>query len=126
MMIFYAACAATIIGAALYLILSRNLMRMLLGFSLLATGVNQLLFLAGGVSSRQPPIVADGATVLGEAADPLAQALILTAIVIGFAVTIVLATLVLRAWRATGSLDVRTANGDAGHDVPAAPDSIDA
>ena len=61
MMIFYAACAATIIGAALYLILSRNLMRMLLGFSLLATGVNQLLFLAGGVSSRQPPIVADGA-----------------------------------------------------------------
>ena len=123
MTLLYAICAVVIIGAAIYLILSRNLMRMLLGFSLLATGVNQMLFLAGGVSNRQPPIIRAGAETLGDAADPLAQALILTAIVIGFAVIMVLATLVLRAWRATGSLDARNDTGSHPADALDSPDA---
>lgn len=107
MTILYAAAAAIIMGAALYMMLSRNLVRILLGLALLSTGVNLMLFVAGGIGSRQPPLIPDEAQALGESADPLAQALILTAIVIGFALTVVLAALVVRAWREQGSIDSR-------------------
>ncbi len=107
MTIFYAFCAAAIMACALHMVLSRNLVRTMLGLALLSTGVNLALFIGGGFSSDQPPIIAAGASALGISADPLVQALILTAIVIGFALTIVLAAIVLRAWRATGSVDAR-------------------
>jgi len=73
----------------------------------MATGVNLLLFVAGGRGGRQPPLIPEGAQVLGPSAEPLVQALVLTAIVIGFALTVVLATIILRGWRATRSLDAR-------------------
>jgi len=107
MTILYAAVGAAIVGCAIFMILSRNLVRMLLGLSLLATGVNLLLFLAGRIRSQQPPIIADGETTLGPAADPLIQALILTAIVIGFALTVVLGMLILRTWRGEATVDAR-------------------
>ncbi|MBB5985434.1 sodium:proton antiporter [Sphingobium lignivorans] len=107
MTVLYAIAGAGILGCALYMVLSRNLVRMLLGLSLLATGVNLLLFLTGRLASRQPPIVRDGEKVLGDAADPIAQAMILTAIVIGFALTVMFAVLVLRAWRSVRSVDAR-------------------
>lgn len=107
MTILYALTGAGIIGCSIFMILSRNMVRMLLGLSLLATGTNLLLFLAGRIRSQQPPIIQDGATKLGEAADPLVQALILTAIVIGFALTIVLGILILRTWRGEETVDAR-------------------
>ncbi|MCW2335940.1 multicomponent Na+:H+ antiporter subunit C [Sphingobium sp. B2D3A] len=107
MTLLYGAVGAGIIACALYMILSRNLVKMLLGFSMLATGVNILIFLAGRIQSRQPPIVGEGQRALGESADPITQALILTAIVIGFALTVMLAVLVLRAWRHSHSIDAR-------------------
>lgn len=107
MSLFYALCAAVIIGCAVHMILSRNLMRSLLGLALISTGVNLALFTAGGILTRQPPIIKAGQTGLGDAADPLAQALVLTAIVIGFALTLALAAIVIRAWRTTGTLDAR-------------------
>ncbi len=103
----YALVGSAIVGCAIFMILSRNLVRMLLGLSLLATGTNLLLFTAGRINSDQPPIISPGARVLGETADPMIQALILTAIVIGFALTVVLAVLVLRAWRTQASIDAR-------------------
>lgn len=107
MTVFYAFCAAIIMACSIHMVLSRNLLRTLLGLALLSTGLNLALFIAGGFNSRQPPIIASGTKVLGVAADPFIQALILTAIVIGFALTLVLAAIVLRIWRATGSLDAR-------------------
>lgn len=107
MTLLYALVGVGILGCSLYMILSRNLVRMLLGFSLLATGANLLLFLAGRLGSPQPPIIEQGARALGGAADPLIQALILTAIVIGFALTVVLGALVLRAWRSGRTIDAR-------------------
>jgi multicomponent Na+:H+ antiporter subunit C len=103
----YAFVGSAIMACALYMILSRNLVRMLLGFSLLATGLNMLLFLTGRIGSSQPPIIGESERALGESADPIAQALILTAIVIGFALTVMLAVLVLRAWRHAHSVDAR-------------------
>jgi multicomponent Na+:H+ antiporter subunit C len=106
--ILYAFVGAGIVACALFMILSRNLVRVLLGLSLLATGANLLLSLVGNVRSERPPIIEEGQQTLNAtAADPLAQALVLTAIVIGFALTVVLAVLVLRAWRAERTVDSR-------------------
>ena len=107
MTLLYAFVGSGIVACALYMILSRNFVKMLLGFSMLATGVNVLLFLAGRIGSRQPPIIGEGEKALGESADPITQAMILTAIVIGFALTVMLAALVLRAWRSAQSVDSR-------------------
>jgi multicomponent Na+:H+ antiporter subunit C len=90
--------AAVLFGAGLYLALSRNVLRLVFGLSMLTTSVNLALFQAGRIRSAQPPLIAEGADRLGESADPVPQALVLTAIVIGFALTVVLVALALRAW----------------------------
>ncbi len=104
MTVVYAFVAAGLFGCGVYMVLSRHIMRVILGLSLLTTAVNLVLFLAGRIRSAQPPLIREGAERLGESADPLPQALILTAIVIGFALTVVLAALALRAYRAHGTL----------------------
>ena len=100
----YAFVAAGLFGCGLYMVLSRHLVRVLLGLSLLSTAVNLMVFQAGRIQSVQPPLIPEGAARLHDAADPLPQALVLTAIVIGFALSVILASLVLRAWRGHGTL----------------------
>jgi multicomponent Na+:H+ antiporter subunit C len=104
MTVLYAFVAAGLFGCGMYMILSRHLMRVLLGLSLLGTAVNLVVFQTGRIRSAQPPLIREGAERLRDSADPLPQALILTAIVIGFALSVILAALVLRAWRAHGAL----------------------
>ncbi|MET0398904.1 MAG: sodium:proton antiporter [Longimicrobiaceae bacterium] len=104
MSVLYAFVAAGLFGCGLYMVLSRNLVRMLLGLSLLTSAVNLVLFQAGRIRSAQPPLIAEGAGRLHDSADPLPQALVLTAIVIGFALSVVLASLALRAYRGHGTL----------------------
>ena len=90
-------------AAAIYLILSRALVRMLLGIVLLGNAVNLLIFVGGRLTRATPRIVPRGvAAPLGDIANPLPQALILTAIVISFAM---FAFLVVLAFRAYESLD---------------------
>jgi len=89
-----------IFAAAVYLILSRALIRVLLGIVLLGNGVNLLIFVAGRLTTAVPPIVPQGAAApAGVFANPLPQALILTAIVIGFAMFAFLVVLALRAYQ---------------------------
>ena len=104
MSVLYAFVAAALFGCGLHMVLSRHVVRMVLGLSLLTTAVNLVLFQAGRIRSAQPPLIREGAERLGESADPLPQALVLTAIVIGFALTVILAALALRAWRGHGTL----------------------
>lgn len=104
MTVLYAFVAAGLFGCGLYMILSRHWLRMVLGLSLLGTATNLIVFLAGRLRSMQPPLIREGSERLRDSADPLPQALILTAIVIGFALSVILAALVLRAWRAHGTL----------------------
>lgn len=88
---------------AVYLLLSRSLIRMLLGLTLLGNAVNLLIFVGGRLTRAVPPIVPDGAELpLAGAANPLPQALILTAIVIGFAM---FAFLLVLAYRAYATMD---------------------
>jgi multicomponent Na+:H+ antiporter subunit C len=66
------------------------MIRIILGFVLLTHSVNLLIIAAGGVARRDAPFIG---TDTSQAADPLPQAFVLTAIVIAFAITVVLATL---------------------------------
>src|SRR5690606_33219415 len=71
-------------GAAAYLLMSRNVLRMVLGLLLLGNAANLTIFIAGRLGSSLPPLIADGQTTIAVSANPLPQALILTAIVISF------------------------------------------
>ncbi len=88
------------VAVASWLMLSRALVRVLLGIVVLGNGVNLLIFTAGRLTRATPPIVPAGETVpAGVIANPLPQALILTAIVIGFALFAFFAVLVFRAYQ---------------------------
>jgi len=74
-------------AAGVYMILRRSLFKLVLGLVLLSHGANLLIFMGGRLVRAQPPIVPVGKEQLvAPAADPLPQALILTAIVISFGV----------------------------------------
>jgi len=95
-----AALSGVFLTAAIYLLLSRALIRMLLGLVLLGNAVNLLILVAGRLGRIVPPIALDGAKApLAGAANPLPQALILTAIVIGFAMFAFLLVLAYRAYQ---------------------------
>ena len=104
MNVLYAFVAAGLVGCSVYMILSRNIVRMVLGLSLMTTSVNLVLFQTGRNRSAQPPLIPRGAERLAGAADPAPQAMILTAIVIGLALTVMLTVLVLRAYRGHGTV----------------------
>lgn len=82
------ACAIGVMYAvAVFLLLRRRLAQLVIGVGLLSNATNLLIFTVGGLERARPPIVPEGAEVpMRAVADPLPQALILTAIVIGFGV----------------------------------------
>ena len=94
-----AALAGVLFAAATYLMLSRALIRMLLGLSMLGNAVNLVIFVSGRLTRAVPPIVLEGNTMPIDGANPLPQALILTAIVIGFAMFCFLLVLAYRAYQ---------------------------
>ncbi len=91
-------------SAAVYLMLSKFTIRILLGVVLFGNAVNLLLFTAGRITREVPPIIPAGADVLGmDTANPLPQALILTAIVISFSFFAFLLVLTYRAFQELGT-----------------------
>jgi len=99
-------------ASAFYLLLRRGVVRVVLGVALLSQAVNLLIFTAGGLREGAVPFIAEGEKVLGPAsADPLPQALILTAIVISFGVLAFTLAMVHRADQATGTDDVDDLKG---------------
>jgi multisubunit Na+/H+ antiporter MnhC subunit len=91
-------------AAGIYLMLRRRLAQLIIGLGLLSNGTNLLIFTAGGLTRAHPPVVAAGATVLAPPyADPVPQALVLTAIVISFATTALLLVVLLAARGLTGT-----------------------
>ncbi|WP_404405571.1 Na+/H+ antiporter subunit C [Pelagibacterium halotolerans] len=92
---------ALFFAVSLYLLLSKSVIRMLLGISILGNAVNLLIFTTGRLTREVPPIVPEGAYApLADSANPLPQALILTAIVIGFSLFAFLLVLGYRAYQA--------------------------
>ena len=83
--------------AGVYLLLRARSFDVILGMTLLSYATNLLIFSAGGLVTGKPPVLRDGvAPTLANYTDPLPQALVLTAIVIAFAMTAVAVTLAMR------------------------------
>jgi multicomponent Na+:H+ antiporter subunit C len=111
--------AGIMVAAAVYLILDRNLIRFIFGLVLAGNAINLLIFTAGRLASRRPPLIPDKMTVGPEFfANALPQALILTAIVIGFALLSFVFILFYRAYQALGTVETEfmRATGDDGDD----------
>lgn len=91
---------AFLVAVGTFLILSRALIRVIVGVSVLGYGANLGILVASfDPANTQPPLL----NVDGPYADPLPQALILTAIVIGFGTTALLLVLGVRAYQVTGT-----------------------
>jgi multicomponent Na+:H+ antiporter subunit C len=96
-----------LVACGVYLMLRRSLVKFLFGIVLLGHAANLSVFTVGGLRRGESAVVPVGETVLEPGhADPLPQALVLTAIVIGFAVVSFLAVLIRRAQEAIGTGDV--------------------
>jgi multicomponent Na+:H+ antiporter subunit C len=98
--------SGVMVTASVYLMLSRNLVRFIFGLVLASNAVNLILFAGGRFIATQPPLIPHGALQLeSQVANSLPQALILTAIVIGFALLSFIFILFLRAYLALGTVD---------------------
>lgn len=91
-------------GTGVYLLLRARTFDVVMGLTLLSYAVNVTIFLTGRVTVAKPPIIDPTvASPLADYADPLPQALVLTAIVISFAMTALLLVIALVARAATGT-----------------------
>jgi len=89
-----------LVSVATYLILSRNLIRVILGTSLLSHAAHLLLMTMGGLKTGSVPLLSEAGNTY---VDALPQALILTSIVISFAVTSFFLVLVYRSYQESRS-----------------------
>ena len=101
MSIWAFALIAVLFAVGAYLLMERSLARVALGVGVIGNGVNVLIIASGRDSGEAPIIGREGVLT-----DPLPQALVLTAIVIGFALLTFLMTLAWRNWTITGNDEV--------------------
>lgn len=92
-----------------YLILSRRLLRIVLGASLISHAVNLLIITSGGLKTGAAPLLSENTK---EFVDAIPQALVLTAIVINFAVTALVLVLSYRAYQSHGTDDMEQLRGE--------------
>lgn len=108
MELILAIAAGVLYGAGFYMMLRRRLAQLIIGLGLLGNGTNLLVFTAGGLTRAHAPIASStsGETLSRPFADPVPQALVLTAIVIGFGVLAFSLVLAHRVHTTTGSDDI--------------------
>ena len=92
--------------AGIYMMLRRSILKFIIGLIFLSNATNLLVFISTGISAGQPAFV-DGETVsANHLSDPLPQALVLTAIVIGFGIVVYTMTLKYKFFETTGTDDL--------------------
>ena len=104
-----ASAVGVLTAAGVYLVLRGQSFPVIIGLAFLSYAVNLFLFSMGRLTINHPPIIDPNAPGY---ADPLPQALVLTAIVISFGMTALSVVLALRGFLETGSDDVRAASLD--------------
>jgi multicomponent Na+:H+ antiporter subunit C len=99
--------AGVLFAAGIYMVLRRSLVKILIGLLLLGYAVNLLLFNSAPLVAARPPLVAAGSSLPPQVyADPVPQALILTAIVISFGLTAFAVVLIRQVYLVTGEDDL--------------------
>ncbi|KUL31658.1 Na+/H+ antiporter subunit C [Chlorobium limicola] len=107
MTLLLAIVTGSLYAAGIFLILRRNMVKVIFGLILLGHAANLLIFTVGRLTKGIPAFVPEGSDMLtGRFADPLPQALILTAIVIGFGVQAFTIVLFKRTWLTLGTEDL--------------------
>lgn len=102
MELIYALAIGLLTGSGVWLILRPRTFQVIIGLALLSYAVNLFIFGIGHLISGKPPIL-DAASVVGLYADPVPQALVLTAIVISFATTALFLVVLLASRGLTGT-----------------------
>jgi multicomponent K+:H+ antiporter subunit C len=90
-------------GSGVWLLLRPRTYQVIIGLSLCSYAVNLFIFSMGRLRSGAPPVLASAAGSLADYADPVPQALVLTAIVIGFATTALFLVVLLASRGLTGT-----------------------
>ncbi|MFO1445357.1 Na(+)/H(+) antiporter subunit C [Bacillus sp. Bva_UNVM-123] len=98
---------------ATYLMLSKSILRIIIGTGLLSHGAHLLLLTMGGLKRGAPPLLGEEASAY---TDPIPQALILTAIVISFGVTAFFLVLAYRSYQELGTDNLERLRGNEGND----------
>lgn len=105
-------------ASGVYLILRRSLVKLLLGIMLLGNGANILIFVLGKITKESPPVIEESYKVFQNIyADPIPQALILTAIVISFGLTSFAIVLLKRVYALVNSDDLDDLNTPEEEDI---------
>jgi multicomponent Na+:H+ antiporter subunit C len=108
MEIILAVVVGVLYAGGLYLMMRRSLVKLIIGLALLGHAANLLIFTIGRLNHNVPPIIPAGAEQMtGSFSDPLPQALILTAIVIGFGVQAFALVLLKRVYQTLGTDDLK-------------------
>lgn len=102
MELILAAAIGVLTASGVWLVLRPRTFQVIIGLTLLSYGVNLFIFSIGGLRIGAEPVLKGAAGSLADYADPLPQALVLTAIVISFATTALLLVVVLAARGLTG------------------------
>lgn len=98
-------------AAGLYMILRRSLVKLIIGLIIISNGANLLIFLLGRITKGHPPVIAENDNILSAVyADPIPQALILTAIVISFGLQSFAIVLIKRAHKVVKTDDIDEMN----------------
>jgi len=106
MELILAVVSGILFAASFYLLLRRNLLRFIIGIIILGNAVNLLIFTMGRLTRAVPPVIPKGQKVIeGAYANPLPQALILTAIVISFGLLAFTLVLVYRNYMVSQTID---------------------
>ncbi len=97
-MIYYVAAISLILIGIYAVLVKKNMIKIVLGLTLIDSGVNILLVSLGYVKDKTAPIFSNPTLTAGDMVDPVPQALVLTAIVIGVAVTALALSIVIRIY----------------------------
>ena len=102
-------------ASGLFMIMRRSIVKLIMGLALLSYATNLLIFTVGGLTRAAPPLIEPGAAEpVTPFADPVPQALILTAIVIGFGVLAFAVVLIEQTHRSVGTDDSNNLRGTEG------------
>jgi len=105
--------AGVLVTCAVYLILSKSILRIIIGTGLLSHAAHLLVMVMGGLKTGDAPVIKDGVSAY---TDPLPQALVLTAIVISFGVTAFFLVLAYRAYQELGTDNIEEMKGNDSYD----------
>lgn len=106
MELLLAVLVGVLVAAGAYLMTSGRTLPYLFGLTMISNAANLAIFATGRLTFGKPPLVPQDAETISGAANPLPQALILTAIVIGFGLLVFALSLALKSYRSRGTDDV--------------------